>query len=89
MAVTVNFKTASKRVNSTGVVGGDVTAVSCIINEPCSIENPQVILRNGGSAPSWNYCEISEFGRSYWGGLGVQEQHMDCTLRCGCAGNVP
>lgn len=66
MAVTVNFKTASKRVNSTGVVGGDVTAVSCNINEPCSIENPQIILRNGGSAPSWNYCEISEFGRSYW-----------------------
>jgi len=56
MAVTVNFKTASKRVNSTGVVGGDVTAVSCNINEPCSIENPQIILRNGGSAPSWNYC---------------------------------
>ena len=28
MAVTVNYKTASKRVNSTGVVGGDVTAVS-------------------------------------------------------------
>lgn len=47
MAVTVNFKTASKRVNSTGVVGGDVTAVSCNINEPCSIENPQIILRNG------------------------------------------
>lgn len=66
MAVTVNFKTASKRVNSTGIVGGDVTAVSCNINEPCSIENPQIILRNGGSAPSWNYCEISEFGRSYW-----------------------
>lgn len=66
MAVTVNFKTASKRVNSTGVVGGDVTAVSCNINEPCSIENPQIILRNGGSAPSWNYCEIVEFNRSYW-----------------------
>ena len=66
MAVTVNFKTASKRVNSTGVVGGDVTAVSCNINEPCSIENPQIILRNGGSAPSWNYCEIPDFHRSYW-----------------------
>lgn len=66
MAVTVNFKTASKKVNSTGVVGGDVTAVSCNINEPCSIENPQIILRNGGSAPGWNYCEIPDFRRSYW-----------------------
>ena len=37
-----------------------------ILSEPCSIENPQIILRNGGSAPSWNYCEIREFGRSYW-----------------------
>lgn len=66
MAVTVNFKTASKRLNSTGVVGGSVTAVSCNINEPCSIENPEIILRNGGSAPSWNYCEIPDFRRSYW-----------------------
>ena len=37
MAVTVNFKTASKRVNSTEIVGGDVTAVSCNIKEPISI----------------------------------------------------
>ena len=48
MAVTVNFKTASKKVNSTAVVGGTVTAINCNINEPCTIENPQIILRNGG-----------------------------------------
>lgn len=67
MAVTVNFKTASKKVNSTAVVGGTVTAINCNINEPCTIENPQIILRNGGSVPSWNYCTIPDFGgRSYW-----------------------
>ena len=37
MAVTVNFKTASKRVNSTGVVGGDVNAVCGNINYPSCI----------------------------------------------------
>ena len=86
MAVTVNFKTTSKKVNSTSVVGGTVTAIECNINEPCTIENPQIILRNSGSVPSWNYCTIPDFGgRSYW----IEDwQYMNNTWIAHCSVDV-
>lgn len=86
MAVTVNFKTTSKKVNSTAVVGGTVTAIDCNINEPCTIENPQIILRNDGSVPGWNYCTIPDFGeRSYW----IEDwQYMNNTWIAQCSVDV-
>lgn len=86
MAVTVNFKKASKKVNSMAVVGGAVTAINCNIKDPCTIENPQIILRNDGGVPVWNYCTIHDFGgRSYW----IEDwQYIDNTWIAQCTVDV-
>ena len=66
MAINITFWTISKRSNSTALPSGDGTTHACNINQPCSIENPNVVIRNGGDSPAWNYCYIPSFKRYYW-----------------------
>ena len=64
MAVTVNFKTASKKVNSTAVVGGTVTAINCNINEPCTIKSTDHLEK-------WWECSRLELlhNSGFWGAI--------------------
>lgn len=68
MAIDVTFYTVSKKKNSTAVPGSSASSTThkCNLRQPCSVENPVIILRNGGGVPSWNYCRILAFGGRYY-----------------------
>lgn len=67
--ITVRFYSFSKRENSTKIPSGTGTEYSCTIHDSSSIFFPIIKLNRGAdttSAPAFNYCQISNFGRYYW-----------------------
>ena len=64
--VTVNFWTFSKKENSTARPAGSPTALNCNILRGSSMMAPTLELDLGSTAPTYNYCQISSFGRYYF-----------------------
>lgn len=58
----VNLRTASKRVNSTGIPSAGTDYTGQIV-EPCSVEAPTIKFMNRHNN---NYAYIADFGRYYW-----------------------
>lgn len=63
---TVNFWTFSKKENSTAIPAGSPTALNCNILRGSSMMAPTLELDLGTTAPAYNYCQISSFGRYYF-----------------------
>lgn len=64
MAITVQFGNVAKKNNST-YTGTFTASLSCILKENCSILNPSLFV-DIGNPSIYNYCYISDFGRSYY-----------------------
>lgn len=64
--VTVNFWTFTKKENSTAIPAGSPTALNCNILRGSSMMAPTLELDLGSTAPAYNYCQISSFGRYYF-----------------------
>lgn len=66
MAVSVQFGTcndASNVLNKTVTLG---TAKSCDLKQPCSVENPYIIVDSGSVSNTDNYAYCGDFGRYYY-----------------------
>lgn len=71
MAITVDFVTTDKKVNSTYRPAGTSTiwrSFSVVLKAPCSILAPVIELKmdDDTTAPNYNYAYIATFGRYYW-----------------------
>lgn len=62
MSVSITLGTFNKKVNSTKCSGFSGTTHTCLLKEPCSINNPVFQLK--GSLGNYNY--LSWDGRYYW-----------------------
>ena len=65
MAITVSFGTFTKKINSTA--RGTMTATyACLLKEPCTAQNPIVVLQLDSNPSSYNVAYIADFNRYYW-----------------------
>lgn len=67
MAITVNFWTMSKSVNSTKDPGiSTPTAFSCVLKDNCSVLDPEIEIQTNTSPQTLNYAQIPSFGNRYY-----------------------
>ncbi len=66
MAITVNFYTFAKAVNSTKQPSGSGETFECSLISPCSIVSPVIQIASEFNPAQYNYAEIPEFNRYYW-----------------------
>ena len=68
MSFTVKLWSFSKAPNSTAQPTGAGTQYSCVSNDDFNVIEPRIPLQIGAAAnpTSYNYMQISDFGRYYW-----------------------
>ena len=86
MAITVNFWSFTKKVNSTAQPSGTAgLSASCYLKDATSIIKPVIELKSSDTPIGYNYAQISAFNRYYfidditWN-AGVWEVSMHCDV---------